>query len=138
MRFLKEFIRFFVIINTGIVLILAINYQSDDVVSPYVFWHIFISSALTSAITAAFFSYEPKRVIPKHVRALLWFGHYLALFVTMLVLGNLFDWVSCSVSGIITMALSVAGVYICTVLLMFALSTNDAKKMNEALKKIRE
>ena len=56
----------------------------------------------------------------------------------MISLGMAFGWIDLSGKGIFVMAASVAGVFICTVILSIVLGAVDAKKMNEALKEMRE
>ena len=137
-KFVKEFFKWFVIINTGVLLIFAINTMRYDYIRVIYLWEIFEASAVTSLITTVFFAIDPKKEIPKYVQILTVLGHYLCLFGTMLFFGYSFGWIPLDVQGVISMALSVAGVYLCTVVLLAIIENKDAKEMNEALSEFRE
>ena len=137
MNFLKEFVKWFVIINTGIVLVVAINLGVNNAVDHLTLWKIFIASAATALPTTIVYSYEPRKVIKKSLQALIIVAHALVLLAIMILLGVKFGWISLSGHGIWVMVLGVAGVYLCSVLLSFAVNSNDAKQMNEALLQFR-
>lgn len=138
MNFAKEFVKWFVIINTGIFIILIPNTWGSTSISPDNLWEALIASAVTSLITAIFFSINPKKEIPKIVVAAMMAGHFVCLLAIMLFLGNAFGWIEFNQRGVLTMTLSVAGVYICAAVLSFVFGMQDAKKMNKALEDYRK
>lgn len=138
MRFVKEFIKLFVVINTGILLVFALNTMKYDYIQTIYLWEIFEASAVTSLITAAFFSIDPKKEIPKYLQLLLILLHYACLLITMLLFGRSFGWIEKNVRGFLTMALSVAGVYLFTAVLSVITGLKDAQRMNEALNEFKE
>lgn len=138
MKFIKEFFKWFVIINTGILLVLAFNTVGYDRIPSVFLWEVFIASAATSLITAIFFSIDPKKEMPRYLQILAVVIHYVCLLIIMIVLGKSFGWIALDGKGIVIMALSVAGVYICTTVLSIVLGTQEAKKMNEALNAFKD
>ncbi len=138
MKFIKEFIKWFITINTGVLLIFILNTMSYDCIQTVYLWEIFAVSAVTSLITTLFFSIDPQKVISKFVQILIVILHYLCLLVTMLFFGNSFGWITLDAKGILNMVLSVAGVYLCTTLLSIITGMQDARIMNDALNKFKD
>lgn len=138
MKYIKEFIRWFITITTGVLLIFILNTMKYEYIRSIYLWEIFGVSAATSLITTVFFAIDPKKVISKAVQVLIVFLHYISLFVTMLLFGNSFGWITLDVRGVLTMAISVAGVYLCTAVLSLITGMQDAKRMNEALRKFKD
>lgn len=138
MKYIKEFIRWFITITTGVLLIFILNTMKYEYIRSIYLWEIFGVSAVTSLITTVFFAIDPKKVISKAVQILIVFLHYISLFVTMLFFGNSFGWITLDVRGVLTMAISVAGVYLCTAVLSLITGMQDAKRMNEALRKFKD
>jgi hypothetical protein len=97
---------------------------------------IFVAGILTSLVTTAFFSYEPKKKVGKGFGFVFFLLHYLSMVIVMAIIGISFGWFDFSVKGILTIGLSVGGVYLFTVLISSALSKGEAQKMNEALKNL--
>ena len=137
MKYIKEFIKWFIIINTGVLLIFIINTMQYDYIRTIYLREIFAVSGVTSLITTVFFAIDPRKILTKFVQIVIVFLHYVSLFITMLLFGNSFGWISFNLSGVLTMALSVAGVYICTAVLSVVTEMQDARRMNEALDKFR-
>ena len=138
MKYIKEFIRWFITITTGVLLIFILNTMKYEYIRSIYLWEIFGVSAATSLITTVFFAIDPKKVISKAVQVLIVFLHYISLFVTMLFFGNSFGWITLDVRGVLTMAISVAGVYLCTAVLSLITGMQDVKRMNEALRKFKD
>lgn len=138
MNYIKEYIKWFVIINTGVMLIVAINMAGYGAINGMTLWRILAASAATSLVTTIAFSIEPRGVMTKAKQFLYFVVFYLVLLVVMVSLGICFEWIDFSVTGILVMAASVAGVFICTIVLSAILGAVDAKKMNEALKDIHD
>ena len=140
MTFIKEYVRWFVIINTGVLLAVAVNLAllHETEFPSVTLWQILLASAVTSIPTAIMISIEPKKVIPKVYRLLIIVTHYLCLLAIMLFLGSGFHWISLNGHGVLVMILSVAGVYFSSFFLGTLFDSNEAKKMNEALKNFRD
>lgn len=134
MRYIIKFFKWFLIINSGVLLIFALNTMKYDYIKTVYLFEIFAASAATTLPTVVLFSLEPKKVIPKYCSVLMILLHYICLLVIMLVLGSKFEWIELNFRGILCMALSVAGVYIVVTILSIILGISEANKLNEALK----
>lgn len=138
MRYIKEYLKWFVIINSGVLLIFALNTFNYEYIKSIYLFEIIAASAATALPTAILFSIEPKKEITKFVSALLVLIHYVCLLAIMLILGISFGWIEFNLKGIAVMALSVAGVYICSTVLSVVLDKREAKRLNEALEAFRD
>lgn len=138
MKFIRDFVKWFVIINTGVLLIFALNTIGYDYIKTVYLLEIFAASAVTALLTAMFMSIEPKKVINKYMQFLLVLAHYVCLLVTMIILGKSFGWITTEGKDLVIMALSVAGVYICTAIIATVLGTREAKMLNDALQSFKE
>lgn len=138
MKFIRDFVKWFVIINTGVLLIFALNTIGYDYIKTVYLLEIFAASAVTALLTAMFMSIEPKKVINKYMQFLLVLAHYVCLLVTMIILGKSFGWITTEGKDLVFMALSVAGVYICTAIIAAVLGTREAKMLNDALQSFKE
>ena len=137
-NFFTEFLKWFLIINTGIMVIVWINIFKYDTIWTAIFPQIFGASFITSLVTAGYFSYNPKKPITVPVRILLTLAHYLVLCASITVLGTLFDWFELTLRGFIGMALSVAGVYFITAVISYFLSKGEADEMTNALRNYKD
>lgn len=138
MRFIKEFLKWFVIINTGILLISTLNVMNYDEIKVIYLWEIMGASAVTSVITTLFFAIDPDKIMSKYMQILIVFLHYACLLAVMLFMGYSFGWIVWDVRGILTMVFSVAGVYLCSTVLSIIVGNKDANRMNEALNAYRD
>ena len=120
--FLSEFLKWFLIINTGIMVIVWINIFKYDTIWTAIIPQIFGASFLTSLVTAAYFSYNPRKPISVPVRILLTIAHYLILCVIIMTLGTRFNWFELTLQGGLAVTLSVAGVYIISAVISYMLS----------------
>jgi hypothetical protein len=136
--FLSEFLKWFLIINTGIMVIVWINIFKYDTIWTAIIPQIFGASFLTSLVTAAYFSYNPRKPISVPVRILLTIAHYLILCVIIMTLGTRFNWFELTLQGGLAVTLSVAGVYIISAVISYMLSKGEADEMTNALKKYKE
>ncbi len=132
--FLSDLLKWFLIINTGIMVIVWINLFGYDDIWTAIFPQIFAASFLTSLVTTAYFSINPKKPISVPVRILLTLAHYLLLCVIIMGLGSIFNWFDLSITGCIMVALSVAGVYLIATVISIILSKGEADEMTKALK----
>lgn len=138
MNYIKEYLKWFVIINIGVMLIVAINTTAYGTADIMTLWKILAASAVTSLVTTIAFSIEPKRIMTPIKQIVFFIILYVVLLAVMVAIGIVFDWIDFSAKGLSVMALSVAGVFIVTVVLSAVLGAVDAKKMNEALKDMRD
>ena len=136
--FLSDLLKWFLIINTAIMVIVWINLFGYDDIWTAIFPQIFAASFLTSLVTTAYFSINPKKPISVPVRILFTLAHYLLLCVIIMGLGNAFDWFELSITGCIMVALSVAGVYLIATVISIILSKNEADEMTRALEKYKD
>lgn len=134
MYYFKKVFKWFVIINTGILLILNINMIGVESVNPIVFWEVFPASAITSLITAGFEIIEPKTHIKGIYIFLAYFIHYVCLVLVMILIGYWFGWIDLNAKGILIIAASTAGVYLISFTTGFIMAKNEANLLNEALK----
>ena len=133
MRPIKELIKWFLYITTGIVIVCAINFAVADVevISKDTFWQILLSAFLTAFLTWVLCPTEENRKSVFWIRTCL---HYLALCVVMVFFGNWFGWISLSVSGIIMMMLDVALVYVINFVVYYVIDAKNAEAINLKLK----
>ena len=136
--FITDFIKWFLIINTGIMVVVWVNIFKYDTIWTEIIPQIFAASFLTSLVTTAYFSYNPRKPISVPVRILLTAAHYLILCVIIMTLGTLFGWFDLTPSGAAIVALSVAGVYFISFVISFALSKGEANEMTMALKQYKD
>ncbi len=135
---ISEYLKWFLVINTAILVVVGISVFKYDYVSPMIIPQVFCASFLTSLETYAFFSYNPQKPIKMWMRILLYCGHYLVLCATIMLLGTSFGWFERSLKGGITVAISVAGVYFLSAVITYVLSKGEADEMTDALKKYRD
>ncbi len=136
--FISEFLKWFLIINTGIMLIVWFNIFNYETIWTQIFPQIFCASFVTSIVTTAFFSINPKKPLRRIMRVLIPVAHYLVLCVIIMTLGTLFDWFEFSLSGCLVVVLSVAGVYLITAVISYLLSKSEADEMTKALKNFKD
>ena len=134
--FLLNLLKWTLTITTGITLIVGISVMKYDTIPAVTIPRIFIAGILTSLVTTAFFSYEPKKKVGKGFGFVFFLLHYLSMVIVMAIIGISFGWFDFTVKGILTIGLSVGGVYLFTVLISLMLSKGEAQKMNEALKNL--
>ena len=137
-NFLTDLLKWFVIINTAIMVVVWINIFRYDTIWIEIFPQIFCASFVTSLVTTAYFAINPKKPIKMPGRILLSLGHYLVLCIIIMTLGTLFNWFELSLSGGILVVASVAGVYFITAVISYLLSKNEADEMTNALKNYNE
>ena len=136
--FLSEFLKWFLIINTGIMVIVWISIFRYDTIWTQIIPQIFAASFATSLVTTGFFSYNPRKPISVGVRILLTVAHYLILCAIIMTLGTLFDWFELTLKGCLSVVLSVAGVYFISALISYLLSKGEADEITAAIKNYRE
>ena len=136
--FLINFLKWFLIINSAILLIVELNVFRYESISTLIIPQIFAASFLTSLVTNVFFSYNPKKPIKKAVALLLYFDHYMVLCAIIMTLGTLFNWFEFTLKGALTVVLSVAGVYFLSFIITYILSKGEADEMTKALDNLKD
>ena len=132
--FLKSLVFWFLIINTGITLVVGVTVLKYDSIVPETIIRSVISAFATSLVTAGFFSINPKKPMGKGMIVLSHFLHYLVLYGVMYLLGTAFGWFERTLDGALSIAISVAIVYAFSVIASLLLSQGEAKELNRALK----
>ncbi len=135
---ISDFIKWFLIINTGIMLIVWVNIAGYDTIWTTIIPQILSASFLTSIVTTAFFSFNPRKPIKVPVRIALTFAHYLILCIIIFVLGALYDWFELTIKGGVMVAASVAGVYFISAAISYVLSKAEADEMTHALQNYKD
>ena len=136
--FFLEFLKWFLIINTGIMMVVWFVIFKYDTIWTSIIPQIFGASAATSLVTAGYFSYNPKKPISVPVRLLLTLAHYLVLCVIIMILGVMFDWFDPTLQGCGAVASTVAMVYFIVALISYILSKGEADEMTNALKNYKD
>ena len=133
MNFIKDILKFFTFITTGMVIlfIIILLIQGDDGIYLSTLIEIPCAALVTSVLTVLLYPSEVRSKAVYLVRVLL---HYLALCVVMVVCGILFGWIDFNVQGILLMVISVAAIYGFTFGVAYLTSKNDADALNRALK----
>ena len=133
MKKLSEYIKWYLYITAGILLVTAIAFTSYGVDSlpAATLWQIMGSGLLTTFVTVLMAFKETRSktaTIVKHVL------HYLALCAVMVVCGNWFGWMNLDLGGIVFMAVTVAVVYVLAFSVYYIIDLKQAKDINEVLK----
>ena len=132
--FIKKFLWYFIIINSGVLLVFGISTVSYENVEAVNIWRIFGVSAVTALVTAGFFSIEPRKPMKRIVNILIMLAHFICLCVTVFAGGTIFEWFEPSFSGFIYVTVSVGIVYAFTALFSAVLISRETKDLNAALK----
>lgn len=133
----NNFVKWFLYITTGILIVYAINVtiSGDDTVSVKSLWNLLLSGFLTALITEFFIVFMESRESDKKGSMLInFFIHYAILCIVMIVCGNWFGWVSLNPSGIFMMMVSVAGVYLMACIFYYIIDMKQADEINKKLK----
>ena len=92
MDFIKKFLWFFIIINSGILLVFGISSAPYETVRTVNVWRIFGMSSATALVTAGVFSIEPRKPMKRAVNILLMAAHFLSLCAIVFFGGTQFGW----------------------------------------------
>lgn len=134
LKWSSYFIRWFVVITTGILIICAVNFTvfGEGDIPASILWDILVSGLATTAVTVIFWSREEAK--KGGIGHLVMFFHYICLCVVMVIFGTKFGWMELNVPGILMMVLSVAGVYFFSYTVNYILNVQKANAMNQKLK----
>lgn len=129
-----SFIREFIAITTGVLIICAVNFSifNEGDIPKTTLWEILLSSFVTTVVTVIFWKIID---VKKGVAVMVTIGlHYICLCVVMVVFGTKFGWMELNVEGVLMMFLSVAGVYGFSYAVNYILWKRQADAMNQKLK----
>ena len=132
MRIISSFIKWYLYITTGILLVCAINmtlWRKENIPSDTL-WKILLSGFLTTVVTMFFLLRESDSKLVMGYRMIF---HYLTLSIVMIVSGGWFGWLEFRISGIAMMLISVAVVYLLTSLAYYILDRKEAQEINQKL-----
>ena len=129
--FAEWFVEWFVFINTGILIICAVNFSSEEAIPKDTLWEILLSALLTAAVTAVVFMIEP---IKKSSAFLCFLLHFGSLTVIMIVCGLRFGWIAFAPIEMFYMGIWVAFVYVFVMIVYYVLDKHRAEQMNRRLR----
>lgn len=129
---MKEFLKFFLYITTGITIITAISYSFYDAESlpANTLWYIVGSGAVSSFVTVLFAPKSMENMKKFVTKTIL---HYLALCVVIASFGIKIGWFSASVLGVVTAFVDVGLVYAIVFVSFYITDVRQAQKINEKL-----
>lgn len=131
---LQEFIKWFVFITTGILIVCAVNFSvfSDgEDIPDDTLWQILLAGLVTAVITVFF---DLREIFDKRNSFFMLFLHYGFLDAAMILCGGWFGWMCFDLEGIVMMSVSVAGVYVFTFAVNYVLDRQQADAINRKLK----
>lgn len=133
MKAFIEFIKYFLYITTGILIVCTINLiiAGNEFISVNTLWQILLSGFLTTTVTTLFMIKEKSIKLPHIIQC---FIHYTVLCIVMIFCGYQFGWMDFDRQGIIMMVVSVAVVYMITFLSDYMINLNYANEINRKLK----
>lgn len=134
MKIIRNFIKWYVHITVGILIVVAINMTLFEVkyMPSNTLWKVLLSGFLTTIITIVICSKESNSKLEVLCQMIV---HYVLLSAIMIIMGNWFGWLEFDIVGVFTMLASVAGVYLLTFFGYYVLDNREARKMNERLHK---
>lgn len=136
MKFFTEFLKYFVIITTGVLLMCAVNVSmsenhGESLALDVTLWQILGAGAVTAFVTALVYKRECNT---KKQFIAMGMIHYILICVIMVTLGVLFGWMDLNIGGIIMMTVSAALVYLFTYAVRYFSDMRQADEFNRALK----
>ena len=132
MRIISRFIKWYMYITTGILIVCAVNItlEGDGMISVSTLWEILLSGFLTAIVTLVFSLAKDSNKYKS------WWGfflHYVSLCAVMITCGKRFGWLRYNAEGICMMLLSVAVVYAMSAGTYFLLDVRQADEINQKL-----
>lgn len=133
MSVLKKFVKWFLYITTGILIVTCIIFAlyDADALPKNTLWHILLSGFLTTGVTVLFCPEETGSKWRTSVGVIL---HYISLCVVMVVCGNWFGWIRFDLPGIALMFGAVAVVYLISFITYYIVDMKQAEAINQRLK----
>lgn len=133
MRTFSNFVKWFLYITTGIMVICGMNYTLAGVetVTVDIFWKILFCGFATTLVTMLLLPKEEDGKVKSYIKFAL---HYIMLCVIMVPLGAWFGWVDFDWTGVAIMMINVGGVYLAAFLAYYIIDCRQADEINKVLK----
>lgn len=133
MNIIKNFVKWFLYIATGILIVTSVIFwiYDGDYLPKYTLWHILLSAFLTTFVTVIFSLDNCNSKKELWLRIIF---HYLSLCAVMIVCGNWFGWMHLDFAGIFMMMGAVGAVYLISFVTHYILDLKQAEKINQRLK----
>lgn len=133
MRTFSNFVKWFLYITTGILVICGINYKMAGVttVTADIFWMILFCGFVTTLATMLLLPKEEDGRTKSCIKFAL---HYVILCTIMIPLGVWFGWIEFRLPGIVMMAIDVGGVYLLALGAHYLIDCKQADEINRMLK----
>ncbi len=133
MRMFSNFVKWFLYITTGILVICGINYKLAGVetVTVDIFRKILFCGVVTTLATVLLLPKEEDGRTKSCIKFAL---HYVVLCTIMIPLGVWFGWIELHLTGIVTMMIDVGGVYLLSLGAHYFIDCKQADEINRMLK----
>ena len=133
MRMFSNFVKWFLYITTGILVICGINYKLAGVetVTVDIFRKILFCGLVTTLATVLLLPKEEDGRTKSCIKFAL---HYVVLCTIMIPLGVRFGWIELHLTGIVTMMIDVGGVYLLSLGAHYFIDCKQADEINRMLK----
>lgn len=132
MKILGNFIKWFLYITAGILIVCGISYRmaGNETVTVDVFGMILFSAFVTTLITVLILPKEEDGKVKSGIKLGL---HYIALCIIMCFLGERFEWIDYDLAGIVGMIIKVGLVYLLAFLAYYIIDIKQASDINKML-----
>ncbi len=136
MKFFSHLVKYFSYITTGIVFVFIVIQLKEgyDTLDTKTLIQIPCAGFATALVTTVFLIGKWELPVAFGFRVAL---HYLTMLTMMIIIGILFGWIDFDFTGIMTMVITTAAVYIFTFAVTYISVKNEANELNTALKKMR-
>jgi len=133
MKRFHDFIKWFLYITTGILIVCAVNYSfyRADTIPQNTLWQILLSGFVTALVTTVIMGKEITKKTEFLIRVSI---HYLVLCAVMILLGHSFGWLNYDLPGILMMMVSVAVVYLLNFAVYYVIDSRQADEINRTLR----
>lgn len=132
MKTLGNFIKWFLYITVGILIVCGVSYAIVGIeeVPVEVFGMIFLSAFVTTLATVLILPQEEDGKVKSCLKFVL---HYIVLCVIMSVLGAQFGWIHFDAMGILAMSVDVGVVYALAFIAYYIIDVKQADEINKVL-----
>lgn len=132
MKTLGNFIKWFLYITVGILIVCGISYKmaGDETVTVDVFWMILLSAFVTAFATVLILPKEEDGRIKSGIKYGLL---YIVLCIIMVFFGERFDWVELNLVGVVGMVIRVGLVYLLVFMANHIIDIKQASDINKML-----
>jgi len=132
MKTLGNFIKWFLYITVGILIVCGISYRMAgcETVTVDVFWMILLSALVTTVATVFILPGEEDGKVKSCIKFVL---HYIVLCVIMCFLGERFGWMDCDLTGVGGMVIRVGLVYLLAFIAYYIIDIRQASEINKML-----